>query len=111
MNFQYIKQVQSKGPYYLTGYSFGAAVAFEMAAQLESNGDKVCLILLDGSPGFVVRHTELYKSTRDINKFPLVTYIGAHLRFVIIFKDVDLLKVRLRKSNLKIFISFEGMLH
>lgn len=70
-----------------------------MAAQMESNGDQVCLILLDGSPGFVVRHTELYKSTRDTTKFPLVTFIGAYLRFAIIFKDVDLNKVRLRKLN------------
>lgn len=34
----YVKQiqtVQSKGPFILAGYSFGACVAFEMAVQLE----------------------------------------------------------------------------
>ena len=80
----------------MTGYSFGGAVAFEIAAQMESSGDTVILILLDGSPGFVVRHTEQYKSTRDSTKFPLVPVIGAYLRFALIFKEIDLKPVRLR---------------
>ncbi|KZC13477.1 PREDICTED: fatty acid synthase [Dufourea novaeangliae] len=51
-----MKKVQKKGPYNLTGYSFGACVAFEMALQLENAGEKTILTLLDGSPEFVRLH-------------------------------------------------------
>lgn len=47
-----IKALQPSGPYTLWGYSFGARVAFEVAHQLEINGDVVedlCLIA-PGSP-------------------------------------------------------------
>jgi len=47
-----IKEAQPSGPYTLWGYSFGARVAFEVAHQLEANGDTVadlCLIA-PGSP-------------------------------------------------------------
>ncbi|KAG7205432.1 hypothetical protein KM043_007425 [Ampulex compressa] len=53
-----VQQVQKKGPYHIAGYSFGACVAFEMALQLEKSGEKVVLTLLDGSPAFVVQHTQ-----------------------------------------------------
>lgn len=53
-----IKAVQSKGPYSIVGYSFGAAVAFEMALQLESAGEKVNLTLLDGSPAYITSHSQ-----------------------------------------------------
>ncbi len=46
-----IKQVQPCGPYILIGYSFGGMVAFEMAHQLLSAGQKVVfLALLDSYP-------------------------------------------------------------
>ncbi|XP_076656220.1 fatty acid synthase-like [Halictus rubicundus] len=51
-----MKKVQKKGPYHVVGYSFGACVAFEMALQLETAGEKVILTLLDGSPEFVRSH-------------------------------------------------------
>ncbi|CAG7825189.1 unnamed protein product, partial [Allacma fusca] len=44
-----IKEAQPKGPYNLTGYSFGATVVIEMALQLEAEGEVVTLLLLDGS--------------------------------------------------------------
>lgn len=53
---QEMKKVQKKGPYHIVGYSFGACVAFEMALQLETAGEKVILTLLDGSPEFVRLH-------------------------------------------------------
>lgn len=53
---QEMKKVQKKGPYHIVGYSFGACVAFEMALQLETAGEKIVLTLLDGSPEFVRLH-------------------------------------------------------
>jgi amino acid adenylation domain-containing protein len=43
-----IRTVQPEGPYYIGGYSFGGIVAFEMAQQLQKQGQKVAsLVLLD----------------------------------------------------------------
>lgn len=52
----YIKEIKKKvanGPYCICGYSFGSAVALEIAIQLEKVGEKVDLILIDGSPFYV----------------------------------------------------------
>jgi amino acid adenylation domain-containing protein len=47
---QEIQTVQSHGPYFLTGYSFGGLVAFEMAQQLRAMGEEIGLLaLLDSS--------------------------------------------------------------
>lgn len=43
---QEIKSIQSKGPYLLGGYSFGGSIAFEVARQLEQNGEDVSRLLL-----------------------------------------------------------------
>ncbi|MFN6500470.1 MAG: amino acid adenylation domain-containing protein [Nostoc sp. DedQUE01] len=45
---QEIKILQPNGPYFLGGYSFGGAVAFEMARQLHEKGEEIgILIILD----------------------------------------------------------------
>jgi amino acid adenylation domain-containing protein len=41
-----IKTIQPQGPYLLGGYSFGGLVAFEMAQQLQKQGQKVSLLAL-----------------------------------------------------------------
>ncbi|NEQ27466.1 MAG: non-ribosomal peptide synthetase, partial [Microcoleus sp. SIO2G3] len=41
-----MKRLQPEGPYFLTGVSFGGVVAFEMAQQLHSQGEKVALLAL-----------------------------------------------------------------
>ena len=41
-----VRQVQSQGPYFLGGYSFGGVVAFEMAHQLRAAGEEVALLVL-----------------------------------------------------------------
>lgn len=38
---QHIKRVQPNGPYAISGYSFGAMLAFEISKRLESQGDEV----------------------------------------------------------------------
>ncbi len=63
-----IQNVQPQGPYFLGGYSFGGIIAFEMAHQLHSQGQKVALLaMLDSSiPG-------------SDQRLPFVKRIGEHL--------------------------------
>lgn len=46
MQLNSIRAIQEKGPYLLGGYCNGAAVAFEIARQLERQGERVELLLL-----------------------------------------------------------------
>ena len=41
-----IRALQPEGPYFLGGYSFGGLVAFEMAHQLQTQGQEVRLLVL-----------------------------------------------------------------
>ncbi|MEH2337088.1 amino acid adenylation domain-containing protein [Nostoc sp.] len=48
---QELQTVQPYGPYFLSGWSFGGLVAFEMAQQLSQQGEQIALLaLLDTSP-------------------------------------------------------------
>ncbi len=50
-NIAAMRTVQARGPYVLAGYSFGGIVAFEMARQLEREGERLALLaLLDSAP-------------------------------------------------------------
>ncbi|MEV4125676.1 amino acid adenylation domain-containing protein [Nocardia sp. NPDC049707] len=42
-----IRRIQPVGPYTITGWSFGAAVAFEMTRQLEDTGERIELTMID----------------------------------------------------------------
>lgn len=64
-----------------------------MATQLETAGEEVALILLDGSPGYVSQHTKLYQQSRDLDQNEFIALIGAYLRFVTIFRDINLKQV------------------
>uniref|UniRef100_A0A7R9F4Y2 oleoyl-[acyl-carrier-protein] hydrolase n=1 Tax=Timema bartmani TaxID=61472 RepID=A0A7R9F4Y2_9NEOP len=93
LNFvQHVKEVQPVGPYSVGGYSFGATVAFEMGLQLESLGEQVSLLLLDGSPAYVSSHTVNYKAkhnkhSKQSEEADALTY------FISLFKEVDYQKV------------------
>ncbi|BAZ91087.1 amino acid adenylation domain-containing protein [Raphidiopsis curvata NIES-932] len=52
-----IRTIQPQGPYFIGGYSFGGVVAYEMARQLEEQGEKVSfLAMLDTCrPGYAQR--------------------------------------------------------
>ncbi|TMA10263.1 MAG: acyl-CoA synthetase [Deltaproteobacteria bacterium] len=41
-----IRAIQPEGPYFLGGYSFGGIVAFEIAQQLQREGQKIALLVL-----------------------------------------------------------------
>ncbi|OUL18005.1 type I polyketide synthase [Nostoc sp. 106C] len=54
MATQYIKAlhvIQPHGPYFLGGSSFGGTIAYEMAQQLQAQGEKVALLALIDTPG------------------------------------------------------------
>ncbi|MGW1363028.1 amino acid adenylation domain-containing protein [Streptomyces chartreusis] len=73
-----LSRVQPTGPYTLTGYSFGAAVAFAMARALEDAGERVDnLVLLDPPPprpgssgrvGLLAGHVAALLPDRDIEQ-------------------------------------------
>lgn len=83
-----IKTVQSKGPYTFVGYSFGACVAFEMGVQLESEGEKVSLFLIDGSPIYISTHTGKAR-VQKIRGNTAAEQSEALMYFIIQFKEVD----------------------
>jgi thioesterase domain-containing protein len=62
MASQYIealRQIQTDGPYYLGGWSFGSVVAFEMAQQIKRCGEEVALLaLFDGMSPHVTRQID-----------------------------------------------------
>ncbi|CAC5370812.1 FASN [Mytilus coruscus] len=64
---QQLKGVQSKGPYFIGGYSFGAMVAMEMTLQMESEHNVAHLYLFDGSHSFVSTHTGAHRSAKTID--------------------------------------------
>lgn len=86
-----VKEIQPKGPYMICGYSFGACVAFEMALQLEKAGEKVKLVLLDGSHSYAAKYTEQLRvntiSDLNMDQSEALTY------FLLQFKDIDQTKV------------------
>ncbi|XP_070596224.1 fatty acid synthase [Erythrolamprus reginae] len=61
-----IKEIQPKGPYRISGYSFGACVAFEMCCQLQAQQSPTylpnSLFLFDGSHSYVAAHTQSYRA-------------------------------------------------
>ena len=50
-----IRTVQSSGPYFVGGYSFGGVVALEIAQQLADRGEQVALLAVVDPPSLVLR--------------------------------------------------------
>lgn len=53
-NIQAMRTIQPQGPYFLGGHSFGSFIAFEMATQLHSSGEKVALLALMDTPANII---------------------------------------------------------
>jgi amino acid adenylation domain-containing protein len=66
---QEIQTLQPHGPYFLGGYSFGGAVAFEMAQQLQKQGEQVgILVIIDSCrPGYSWRASFLKRVFLHLN--------------------------------------------
>ncbi|KYC42718.1 non-ribosomal peptide synthetase [Scytonema hofmannii PCC 7110] len=60
-----LRQQQAKSPYILAGYSSGCAVAFEMASQLEQQGEKVSLLAIFDAG--LISHPEYLTHRADID--------------------------------------------
>jgi acyl carrier protein len=82
-----IRTVLPEGPYLLGGYSLGGIVAFEMARQLEAQGQKIALLaLLDTAPPTVLNLFAKTKLFRD-----KVSYFAQRIPYHWgIFQDWDL---------------------
>jgi len=69
-----LRVVQPQGPYWLGGYSFGGLVAFEMAQQLHSQGQRVALLaLLDTWAPLFDGEVDLFE---DDDAKTIATFIG-----------------------------------
>lgn len=90
---QRIREIQTKGPYFLCGYSYGASIAFEIGLQLEESSEKVEIFCIDGSPAFVKSHLtyRFIKNEKSFEKseIAILNYFAASV------PKVDLQKVSL----------------
>jgi surfactin family lipopeptide synthetase A len=93
-----IKTVQPDGPYLLVGYSFGGLIAFEIACQLESRGEKVNLLaLLDTeSPSLLNVRPSLFKTLnihlrnfQQLNIPDKIKYIQDRILFRLIYQNKE----------------------
>ena len=66
---QEIQTLQPDGPYFLGGYSFGGIVAFEMARQLQQQGEEVGILVMVDScrPGYSWRSSFLKRVFLHLN--------------------------------------------
>jgi amino acid adenylation domain-containing protein len=92
---QEMRTIQPTGPYLLVGYSFAGMVAFEIAQQLDRQGEKVALLaLLDRtSPTFVPIRPSLLQSAkihfhnlRLLDRDGRMTYILSRISYKLIHK-------------------------
>ncbi|NEO70941.1 MAG: hypothetical protein F6K52_15980 [Moorea sp. SIO3H5] len=78
-NIQEIQSIQPQGPYLLGGHSFGGKVAFEMAQQLQKQGQEVALLaILDTIPP----EPENKVLSLGWNDATWMTYIGKFLGYL-----------------------------
>ncbi|MBP7964638.1 MAG: SDR family NAD(P)-dependent oxidoreductase [Caldilineaceae bacterium] len=70
--------VQPKGPYYLTGWSLGGLVAYEMARQLERLGKSVALVAILDMPPFTNQRSDDLLIYRFLLNYSL-PYIWPHV--------------------------------
>ncbi|XP_053612449.1 fatty acid synthase-like [Plodia interpunctella] len=89
---EHIRSVQRDPPYMLLGYSFGAVVAFEMALQLEKEGCKSQVFMVDGSPAYLAMHTALGTS-KSAQRTKSSDESDALVVFLRLFKEGDFSKL------------------
>jgi fatty acid synthase len=64
-----MREVQTRPPYRIVGYSYGAVIAFEMAYQLQTQlgVDAVeSLTLLDGSVHYMMAYRKMYRKNYNV---------------------------------------------
>ncbi|HLL46364.1 MAG TPA: amino acid adenylation domain-containing protein, partial [Longimicrobiaceae bacterium] len=77
-----IRAIQPEGPYYLAGWSFGGSVAFEMALQLERQGETVAFLgLLDSVSPILAQRSGVPSDGAMRDRFTSIsTYVPGTLR-------------------------------
>jgi amino acid adenylation domain-containing protein len=99
---QEIKLIQPQGPYFLGGHSFGGFVAYEMARQLEQQGDKVAMVALIDclGPNYVDKHTFAQKMQIHLNNLTQLSppralnYVQERVDFLLRLKVLKLIQKR-----------------
>ncbi len=79
-----IKSIQAEGPYYICGYSFGGSVAYELARQLQAQGDTIGLLA-------IIDHASL-KS--DYHKFKFSMSFFQNMALNLPYRIRDALRLR-----------------
>lgn len=64
-HIQQIKSLQSKGPYFIGGHSFGGILAFEIARQLREAGDAIGLLLVIDARVQIAKNTTAGEKLRE----------------------------------------------
>jgi amino acid adenylation domain-containing protein len=90
---QLMKEVQPNGLYTIVGWSFGGVVAFEMACQIQTMGDKVQLLMIDSPvPGMKIESAyhqiNMYLQANCIDKKQVDDVIKSHLLALKNYKPV-----------------------
>ncbi|QLE40066.1 amino acid adenylation domain-containing protein [Nostoc sp. C052] len=81
-----LRQQQTKSPYILVGYSSGCAVAFEMASQLEQQGETVSLLaILDAGlvsqPKYLTNRTDIDWIWQSIQRIQALKGVSLGLKY------------------------------
>ncbi|KAL3252495.1 hypothetical protein MRX96_054890 [Rhipicephalus microplus] len=99
-----MRQAQPRGPYHIVAYSYGCAVTFEIALQLQVAGAVIgSLIFLDGAPKYVrliagYRRDLLDKGTNEQGTSILCSYMMQYIATD--FSKFDALSSHHRHSGL-----------
>ena len=85
-----VKTIQQTGPYYLGGYCFGGIPAFEMAAQLEREGENVAVVIpIESFPPQRKKPEKQKEDHTDGQRGPPVSPTQAHDADTSITKQID----------------------
>ncbi|HEY9809170.1 MAG TPA: amino acid adenylation domain-containing protein [Halomicronema sp.] len=104
-----IRNLQIKGPYHLAGYSFGGAVAFEIARQLQADGETVGLLgLLDSPSPELLRQGDnnLVSGERLSSHWSNLSQLGMKEKFNYV---VDKLQWKVKKYKRKLLYKVSKM--
>ncbi|BAZ87501.1 non-ribosomal peptide synthetase [Dolichospermum compactum] len=89
-----LRQQQPQGPYILAGYSSGCAVAFEMAYQLEKQGEKLELLaILDAGlvthPEYLIKRKDLDWIWQLLQRIEAVKGVSLGLEYAYLADQID----------------------
>jgi amino acid adenylation domain-containing protein len=88
-NVRAVREVQPEGPYYLAGWSFGAYLVFEMASQLEAQGQEVAFAGLLDSMSAVL--TQAWPGSEQVGTpFQMARVVAGRMRRPLPVQEAEL---------------------